>query len=172
VIFIPTLFLSIFNVPVLRVFDTVLEWDIFGSERILDKATGLIKGSMEEGINWLHTAEYFLIMFLLIHFFDDIKKEFPKSDTMIKLFLCLLPIFTLFRNYEILTRWKDYFTISYGFILSYMAGIRCRKYRYAVMLIVALLVGFGYFRFIVLFDKGAFMEDYFPISGIGHLFSR
>lgn len=171
VIFIPTLLISVLNIPVLTVFDAILGMDIFGSEVIAGKAEGLINADETSGINWLHTIEYFGMMFLLMLTYDDIKAEFPQSDMMIKLFLCLLPIFTLFRNYDILTRWKDYFTISYGFILSYIAGIRDRKYRRAVMYFVILWVGFGYFRFIHLFDNGL-LENYFPVRGYVDLFNR
>ena len=171
VIFIPTLALSVFNVPILKIFDVILSWDIFGTENIADKAYNLIEGTAESGINWLHTIEYFLIMFLLITFYDDIASEFPNSDIMIKLFLCLLPIFTLFRNYEILTRWKDYFTISYGFILSYLAGIKNHKYRVEVLLISVLWCGFGFFRFMILFDNGAFMR-YMPLRKYVRIFTK
>ncbi|MBR5156071.1 MAG: EpsG family protein [Clostridia bacterium] len=171
VIFIPTLLLSILNVPVLKIFDTILDWDIFGSDVIAEKAAGLLQGDVETGINWLHTIEYFGMMFLLTLTFDDIKETFPQSDMMIKLFLCLLPIFTLFRNYEILTRWKDYFTISYGFLFSYLAGIQNRRYRRAVMYFVILWVGIGFFRYINVFDEGIF-RSYFPVRGMVDLYKR
>ncbi len=170
-IFLPTLLLSALNIPVLKVFEGMLEWDIFTTDVVADKAARLIGEQAASAINWLHTAEYFLIMLLLILTFDDIQKEYPQSDTMIKLFLCLLPIFTLFRNYEILTRWKDYFTISYGFILSWLAGIKDGNYRRWVVVCVCLWVGFGYFRFINLFDGGVY-KYYYPIRGLVELYVR
>ena len=165
-IFLPTLVLSVLNVPVLSVFDYMLNWDIFSSDQIADKATGLITSNAEAGIDWLHTAEYFVVMFLLVWFYDDIEEEFPNSEMMIKLFVCLLPIFTLFRNYEILTRWKDYFTISYGFIFVYLSGIREKKYQSLIMLMLVLWCGFGYFRFMTLFDEGSF-KSYIPVYRYG-----
>lgn len=171
VIFIPTLVLSALNVPVLRVFDFILNMDIFGTEQIANKASTYIENTDEASINWLHTIEYFSLMFLTIWFFDDITKEFPESAMIIKLFVCLLPIFTLLRNYAILTRWKDYFTISYGFIIGYLASIRGKRYRQVALALTVLWVGFGYFRFINLFDDGAF-KDYVPLRGYVRLYKK
>jgi hypothetical protein len=82
----------------------------------------------------------------------------PEAETMVKIFLCLLPIFTLFRNYEILTRIKDYFTISYGFILSYIATIQKGRFRFITYTLTAMWCAFGFFRFIMLFDGGAMLK--------------
>jgi len=83
VVFIPTILLSIFNVPVLKMFNSILGWDIFATEQIADKASNLITGIGDNGINWIHTIEYFGIMLLLIIFHDEIVKEFPNSEIMI-----------------------------------------------------------------------------------------
>ncbi len=171
IIFLPTLFLSALNVPVLKAFEGILEWENFGSEEIAGKAESLINEEGGMGINWLHTAEYFLIMFLVIWKYDEIVKKYPQADIIIKLFLCLLPIFTLFRNYLILTRWKDYFTITYGFILSYYMEIDDRKYRKWAVWGICLWVGFGYFRYINVFDGGAFY-NYFPVRGLVDLWNK
>lgn len=158
IIFIPTIILAEMDVPVIRIFEPILDLDIFATDEVFMKAEALITGESLNAINWLHTAEYFLIMILLIVFFDQIKQAHPKADTMIKLFVCLLPIFTLFRNYEILTRIKDYFTISYGFIISYIATIQKGRYRFITYCATFLWCGFGFFRFITLFDGGAMMK--------------
>ena len=158
IIFLPTLVLSAMDVPVLRAFEPILNLDIFSTDEVFLKAEGLIMGESLTAINWLHTAEYFVIMVLLIFFFYRIKEANPECDTMIKLFLCLLPIFTLCRNYEILTRIKDYFTISYGFILSYIAAVEKGKYRFMTYVLTGLWCAFGFFRFIMLFDGGAMLK--------------
>ncbi len=165
-IFIPTLILAELNVPVLRLFEPILEWEIFTTDEVFEKADSLINGVSASSINWLHTAEYFIIMVLIIMLYDDLIKAHPKAGTMIKLFLCLLPIFTLFRNYEILTRVKDYFTLSYGFILSYICLIKKGRMRELVYLAVVAWCGFGFFRFIILFDGGA-MLNYIPNMFLG-----
>lgn len=165
-IFIPTLIIAEMEVPVLRIFEPILNLEIFATDEIFMKAEHLILGESLTAINWLHTAEYFVIMALLLLFFYQIREAHPGADTMIKLFLCLLPIFTLFRNYEILTRIKDYFTISYGFIISYIAAIQKGKYRFITYTLTALWCGFGFLRFIVLFDGGA-MTEYIPNIFLG-----
>ena len=157
-IFLPTLILSAMKVPVLRIFEPILSLEIFSTDEIFLKTERLITGESLTAINWLHTAEYFALMLLLILFFYRIKEANPECDTMIKLFLCLLPIFTLCRNYEILTRVKDYFTISYGFIISYIAAAEKGKYRFMAYVLTALWCGFGFFRFIVMFDAGAMLR--------------
>jgi hypothetical protein len=155
-IFIPMIIISYLNLPVMRVLEPILNFNIFSSEKTQGKAENLImNGNEQAGINWLHTIEYLGIMFLLVKFYDEIKEAFPKSDIMIKMFICLLPIFTLFRNYILLTRIKDYFTISYGFILSYLCMIRDGKYKQLVYLATIGWCGFGYFRYINAFDAGA-----------------
>ena len=158
IIFLPTLVLSAMDVPVLRAFEPILNLDIFSTDEVFLKAEGLIMGESLTAINWLHTVEYFVIMALLIFFVYRIKEANPECDTMIKLFLCLLPIFTLCRNYEILTRIKDYFTISYGFILSYIAAVEKGKYRFMTYVLTGLWCAFGFFRFIMLFDGGAMLK--------------
>ena len=157
-VFLPTLALSAMNVPVLQVFEPILSLEIFSTDEVFRKTEQLIMGESLTAINWLHTAEYFIIMALLIFFFYRIKEANPECDTMIKLFLCLLPIFTLCRNYEILTRIKDYFTISYGFILAYIARVEKGKYRFITYVLTGLWCAFGFFRFIVLFDVGAMLR--------------
>lgn len=161
IIFLPTLALSAANVPVLKYFNPILSMNIFATDETFNKARALINGESASAINWLHTAEYLLLMFFLIRFYDEIKEKCPNSDIMIKLFLCLLPIFTLFRNYEILTRVKDYFTISYGFLISYFCMVENRRYSQLASAAVVFWCGFGFFRFIVLFDGGAMM-NYIP----------
>ena len=157
-IFIPTLALTAFDVPVLRVFEPILNLDIFATDEIFNKAEHLILGESLNAINWLHTAEYFILMALLLLFFHQIMDSHPEAHTMVKLFLCLLPIFTLFRNYEILTRIKDYFTISYGFILSYIASIQKGRFRFVTYTLTATWCAFGFFRFIMLFDGGQMLR--------------
>lgn len=156
IIFIPMIIISYLNLPVMRVLEPILNFNLFSTEKTQEKAANLIMdGNEQEGINWLHTIEYLGIMFFLVKFYDEIAEAFPKSDIMIKMFICLLPIFTLFRNYILLTRIKDYFTISYGFILSYLCMIQNGKFKQLVYLATIGWCGFGYFRYINAFDAGA-----------------
>ena len=166
IIFLPTLVLSAMKVPVLKIFEPLLNLEIFATDEIFMKTENLLLGESLNAINWLHTAEYFVLMIFLIYFFNQICESHPESDTMIKLFLCLLPIFTLCRNYELLTRIKDYFTISYGFIIAYIASIQKGKYRFMAYTLASLWCAFGFLRFIILFDGGAMLR-YVPNIFLG-----
>lgn len=159
-IFIPTMILSFAHVPVLKPLEPILNSGIFGSEEIQAKATNLITGGNMTGeeINLLHTIEYFIIMAIILIFYDRLIKAHPKAELAIKMFICLLPIFTLFREYALFTRLKDYFTIFYGVILSYLALAPGLKYKELVKPVTVAWSGFGYFRFIILFDGGTLMN--------------
>ena len=170
IIFIPMIIISYLNLPVLRFLEPILNFNLFSTEKTQEKAANLImSGNEQESINWLHTIEYLGIMFFLVKFYDEIKEVFPRSDIMIKMFICLLPIFTLFRNYILLTRIKDYFTISYGFILSYLCMIRQGRFKQLVCLATIGWCGFGYFRYINAFDGGA-LKNYVMNIFLGRSF--
>lgn len=105
----------------------------------------------------LHTFEYFTIMMLTIINYDKITKSNENAEFIIKIFIILLPIFTLFRGYSILTREKDYFTITYAIILLYLCEINQRKYSGIIQLCTIGLCLMGYTRFITQFDEGSLM---------------
>ncbi|WP_461206050.1 EpsG family protein [Clostridium sp. DL1XJH146] len=155
VIFIPTILASFFNLPVMRLFDFVIGF--FKNPVAIDKANNLINGVAFSSIGIFHTLEYFLIMFLLVIYFDKIIEVNEHSEFILKLFIILLPVFTLFRGYEILTRIKDYFTLTYGIILGYLCLINNGKYRDIVQIGTIIVCAYGFFRFIILFDGGALM---------------
>lgn len=168
-IFIPMIIVSYLNLPIMRVLEPILSFDIFSSDKTAEKAANMILDGNMESINWLHTIEYLGIMFFLTKFYDEISEIYPESDIMIKMFICLLPIFTLFRNYALLTRIKDYFTISYGFILTYIGMVKGGKYRQLVCIAAAVWCGFGYFRYINVFDFGI-LKTYVPNIFLGRSF--
>ena len=121
------------------------------------KFENMLGTSDDSGMNLLHTLEYFFIMLLLILNYDQILSVGVKSEFIIKLFIFLLPIFTLFRGYEILTREKDFFTITYAIILGYLCKINKNKYSKIVQFGTVIVCAYGFFRFIILFDNGAMM---------------
>ena len=88
-----------------------------------------------------------------------ILKNFNKlvnvNDNSIKLFLVLLPLFTLFRNYEILTRFKDFFTFTYAIILNNVSNLDGRSKKILIYFFTILISSYGFYRFILLFDNGA-----------------
>lgn len=153
IVFIPSILISFFNIPIFKIFDFFV--NIFSNPVQMEKAEKLLNGTSLSGINLFHTLEYFLIMGLIIINFEKIIKVDKNSEFIIKLFLCILPIMTLFRNYEILTRCKDYFTFTYAIVLGYLCLIDKGKYRTIVQIGTVGVCAFGFFRFIILFDNGA-----------------
>lgn len=152
-IFIPTIVISMLNIPILSSFQWFI--DIFNTETATQKASNLINSSVTSGISYLHTIEYFAIMFLVIMNYSKIINQDNKhAEFIIKIFVILLPLFTLFRGYEILTREKDYFIFSYAIILGYLCKIYNKKYNLIIQMIVTLVCFFGFCRFIILFDNG------------------
>lgn len=150
---IPSILISLYNIPILGVFKFITSF--ISNPTVVYKLNSFLFSIPQTSLSLLHTFEYLLIMLFLINNFQDIRKYNPKSDTIIKLFLCLLPLFTLFRNYEILTRFKDYFVFTYGVILGYRYTLSV-SYKYRLMhLIVILICALGFYRFILLFDNGS-----------------
>ncbi|OHX51979.1 hypothetical protein BB777_03660 [Planococcus faecalis] len=54
-----------------------------------------------------------------------------------------------------MTRLKDYFILTYPIVLGYLCLIDKGKYRNIVQISTILICGFGFIRFILLFDGGA-----------------
>jgi len=154
-IFLPSIFISIFNIPIFSILSFVTNY--VSNPALVYKLNNFLFSKSQSFLSLFHTIECLLIMLYLFSNFNDIKKYNPNSDNIIKLFLCLIPLFTLFRNYEILTRFKDYFVFTYGVVLGYRYTLSS-SYRYQIMKIVVILIcAFGFFRYIMLFDNGSLM---------------
>jgi hypothetical protein len=127
------------------------------SDEMAKKAEGYFNNENLSPIGIFHTLEYFLIMFLLYNNLDKINLSDKKVHIVIMLFLCLLPLFTLFRGSEILTREKDYFTVFYAVVIGYLIDKNPRS-KYLYYFGVFMLCAFGYYRYVILFDTGAFLK--------------
>ena len=155
IFFIPTIFLSIINFPILNYFNFIVK--LLSDPTLIDKTNSLVYGGNASSIGIFHTLEYFLIMFLVIHFFEEIISLDKNVEFILKLFVILLPLFTLFRGYEILTRFKDYFIMTYPIILGYLCMIDEKKMRKILQIGTVSVCLFGYIRYLILFDGGALM---------------
>ena len=160
-IFIPTLLVSMLNIPILSSFEWII--NIFSSETAIEKATGLVNSSSTSGIGFLHTLEYLAIMFLVIINYSKIIKQDKNAEFIIKLFVILLPLFTLFRGYEILTREKDYFLFTYAIILGYLCKMCNKKYSFVTQTVVTIVCLLGFYRDIIGFGNGGLIpfQTYF-----------
>lgn len=154
-IFIPTIIIGFAGIDVLGPVGEFLA-DNAANERMAEKAEDYFSNDNTSAIAIMHTLEYFLIMFLFLFNINKINLNNSKIHTSIWMFLCLLPLFTLFRGSEILTREKDYFTIFYAVIIGYLINALPRT-RWMYYMGVFLICAFGYYRFVILFDDGAFL---------------
>lgn len=164
IIFIPSILISLLNVPTMKLFSFAI--GLAGNPIIATKANSLIATAAGSPIGIFHTLEYLLLMLFVIYYYEKIINIDEHAEFILKLFMILLPIFTLFRGYEILTRIKDYFTLSYGIILGYLCMTDNAKHRYLFQIGTIIVCAFGFFRFITLFGSGCLMpyESYITMG--------
>lgn len=131
--------------------------NIINNPTIQRKVDGYISAGDSLGI--FHTVEYFVIMFIIILFYNKIIKDNPHGHIIVGVLLILAPIVTVFRDLGIITRFKDYFTVFYGVVfgLCYKLKISNRVLLYVFCIGLSL---FGYVRYILLFGGGESLLPY------------
>ncbi len=129
-----------------------------------------------EKISIIHTLECYAVVVLILLFYDKIMSNERQKEVrlVLRLFMVTIPIFTLFRDWIIFTREKDYFVIMYGVIFGYildsgtttprylLSGNKSFKYsddvgrnNCFIMKIAIMLVCFlGMARYVAVFDGG------------------
>lgn len=122
---------------------------------IVSKAQSWLQFS--EPISTFHVLEYMLMMLLVIVFYDQIVEWDKNANFIIKMFLWLLPLFAIFGASVLITRFKDYFTITYGIIIMYLIQILKGYKKFLIQTVALVVCAFGFFRYIILFDSGALM---------------
>lgn len=111
-------------------------------------------------INILNTLEYCFLMLLIIVNYKHLSKIGKNDSIYLKLFLILLPILTILRNYEILARVKDYFVIVYTFIIIDLCSLPniTKKVKEPVCYLLIIILCFaGYIRTLIVFDNGGLL---------------
>lgn len=156
VVFFPMLFVGLAGIDVLGPIGRFLA-DNATNDAVLKKSQSYFGSENLSPIGIFHTLEYYLFMCLLIYNSKRLNLSDSKIHIVVWMFLCLLPLFTLFRGSEILTREKDYFLIYYAVIIGYLIDVLSYK-RKALYLFILLLCAFGYYRYVMLFDNGAFLR--------------
>lgn len=154
IIFVPTIVLGLAGVDVMGPLGNFLASQA-STDGELERVDRYFQNDNLSPIGIFHTLEYFLLMFFVVKNYRKIEHLNAHVQIVLKMFLCLLPLFTLFRASEILTREKDYFSIFYAIILYYLTEIDHGKYRLLVLAGTCLICAFGYYRFLYLFDNGA-----------------
>ncbi|MDD3415807.1 MAG: EpsG family protein [Lachnospiraceae bacterium] len=132
-----------------------------------------------ETINGIHTLECYILVLVVIIFYEKIISSQQKKEVelVLKLFLITIPLFTLFRDWIILTREKDYFVLMYGIILGYLLEgkttallnikendishhfYKIGKQNYIIISLMILIYCYiGMTRFVIVFDGGVLMN--------------
>lgn len=155
IIFIPTLAIGAAGIDVLGPIGKFLQ-DNAVNENMMTKSERYFGNENMSAIGIFHTLEYFLLMFFVFINLKHLNLSESKVHIVMWMFLCLLPLFTLFRGSEILTREKDYFLIYYAVIIGYLID-KLPQYRRFIYSMVTLVCAFGYYRFVILFDAGHFL---------------
>lgn len=128
-------------------------------------------------ISNIHTLECYLVVLLIIFFFNKIVsyKRKKEATLILQLFLVAIPIFTLFSEWIVLTRIKDYIVIFYGLIFGYViyGGTTSIIKRYdidirksysgvanckLISLVVIACCFIGMTRYVLVFDGGHLMN--------------
>lgn len=97
---------------------------------IIDKIISII-GFAEKSEGWadvtepisiIHTLECYIMVLLVLFFYEKIISNEKQKEVklVLQLFLLTIPIFTLLSNWIVMTREKDYFVMMYGIIFGYI----------------------------------------------------
>lgn len=97
---------------------------------ILDKIIATI-GFVNKSEGWtettipisiIHTLECYIMVTLVLILYNKITstKRQKEVKLVLQLFIITIPIFTLFSNWIVMTREKDYFVMMYGILFGYM----------------------------------------------------
>lgn len=129
--------------------------------------------SFDYGLNIFHVLEYMALMLLVLMFYEKIIDTDKNAEFMIKIFLCLLPIFAIFSGNVVSTRFKDYFTITYGVILTYLCQIDKGRLKWMIKTGTLCICAYGYFRYLNNFDEGGLLPYVSYIEkGIGIFYPK
>jgi len=156
IIFLPTLFIGFAGINVLGPIGQFLQ-DNAVNQNMAIKSAHYFESENLSPIGIFHTLEYFLLMFFVYINLKKLNLKDPNIHIVIWMFLCLLPLFTLFRGSEILTREKDYFLIYYAVIIGYLID-KLPQYRRTIYTFTTLICAFGYYRYVILFDGSHFLN--------------
>lgn len=155
-IFTPMAFIPGLSKIIIRPLLDIFKLPIFYNISFYDKVYGYFLSS--ESLSYIHLFEFLFFAYFLYLNFEEISDIHPRAIDMMKLFVCLLPIFTMLRGFAIITREKDYFIISYGFLISYFLQIKNEQYKLITSIFLLVWSCFGFFRFLFLFDGGSLLH--------------
>lgn len=126
-----------------------------GAQKISEASNGTLYGEVGILSSILHLIEFLIVAFFLIKNFDKMELYDEKKELMIRLFMLLLPIYSIFATSSIMVRYGFYFLFTYSVIIDYLVvkvNIINKIFWYALLIIVSF---FGMYKFVIGFDDGA-----------------
>lgn len=149
---------STFVVNPIGIITKVFQWNATA----LNKADSYFTDGVAD-INIIHTLEYYLIAVIIYFNYNDLmvlqnEKNGKYIISLLNAFIMLLPIFTVFRTFGIVTRIKDYFLFTYPILLYYIARLKEKKYAMIIYVCTIIISIYGCFRYVKNFDNGHFMN--------------
>lgn len=108
-------------------------------------------------VNVLSTIETYIITILIILFYEKVYNGKNNNKLMLNIFLLVIPFVTFFRSFEIVIRFRDYFTIAFPFAIYYIIQAFKNKEKLILYFIVTCLCFAGYYRYLYSYDHGAFL---------------
>lgn len=130
-----------------------------GAFNALNTLMALINQAKGEGysdstgtLNIAYTLEYYLLLYFVIKNYNKLI-QLKYGEFMIKIFLVVLPIVTLFSNVLILRRELDYFFVVYGIIGGYLCDV-LPKMKFVILTCFILISYYGFSRYLYNFAQG------------------
>lgn len=161
IIFLPFTLLTLFNYSINNIINPFLKI-IFSliSDSWVMKVDKYV-GNNVEFISPIYCVEFLIIVAIVLLYsnvFFDESLQNTKKELVIKLFLILWPLFTLFSGIGIITREKDYFILTYGCILSFVMQKQKMNNRVVLLLGCVMVSFYELMRYLIMFDGGALLE--------------
>ncbi len=154
ILFLPFAVLSIFNINIFSIIAPIVTAILsLASKLWAMKAKGYLL-DYSSGLSVFYYIEYLTIALLLHHNFSRVQSISKDTDFFIKVFMFIWPLLSLFGSTEIVTREKDYFILSYGFLICYFLHMSNRRYRQLYLVGTIAICTYEFFRFIYRFDAG------------------
>ncbi|CAK8054089.1 EpsG family protein [Eupransor demetentiae] len=126
-----------------------------GAEKFGDAANGPGYGDSSLVSSLFHLAEFLLVDGLLLANWQRVEEAGPRQLLAVKLFLILLPLYSIFANSSIMVRDGFYFLFTYAVVIDLVTRKSDLTKRLLVYTAFVLVCFYGMFRFATHFDDGA-----------------
>ena len=158
------IFFFLLNITNVYIFNpSTIIYNLFGSFiKIVDKTEFYLKGSALKSINVFSTIETYMIWLALVIFYKKLyKNACNEQKRIINVFLLTIPLVTLFRSFEVMIRFRDYFSILFPFLIYYVSEIFDIKSQKIYNFLIFLLSFLGLYRYVYSYGTGKYsLVDY------------